>query len=95
MAHFLKKTFKHSCRFSKYSRLRIAIKVFILNGPIQTSVLFLFRLFYMTQINVVVKSVDGVLGTRTREGADESTELWRQPIKINLPSTCGNRINAL
>ena len=39
-------------RFSKYSRLRIEIKVFILNGPIPTSVLFLFRLFYMTQINV-------------------------------------------
>ena len=34
------------------------------------------------------KSIDGVLGTRTRggrmEGADESTELWRHPIKNHL-----------
>ena len=33
------------------------------------------------------KSIDGVLGTRTRggrmEGTDESTELWRHPIRDN------------
>ena len=39
----------------------------------------LFLFFYMTQIKVIDKSVDGVLGTRTHggrmEGVDESTEL--------------------
>ena len=34
------------------------------------------------------KTVDGVLGTRTRgrrmEGADESTELWRHPLLLKV-----------
>ena len=51
--------------------------------------LFLFILFfsldkYSTNLIINDKSLDGVLGTRTRGGrmvgADESTELWRQPL---------------
>ena len=38
---------------------------------------------YSTNFTIIYKRVDGVLGTRTRGsrmvGADESTELWRQP----------------
>ena len=39
----------------------------------------------------IEKSVDGVLGIRTRsrrmEGADETTELWRPPTESNLMVT--------
>ena len=38
---------------------------------------------YSTNFTINDKSIDGVLGNRTRggmmEGADESTELWRHP----------------
>ena len=43
-----------------------------------------FHLTNIAQILKMIKSVDGVLGTRTRDGkkvgADESTELWRHPL---------------
>ena len=45
--------------------------------------------------NLTIKSVDGVLGTRTRGGrmvgADESTELWRH---CNLRLTVGRQISS-
>ena len=38
---------------------------------------------YSTNFTINDKSIDGVLGSRTRggmmEGADESTELWQHP----------------
>ena len=41
---------------------------------------------YSTNYTINDKSIDGVLGSRTRggmmEGADESTELWRHPCCI-------------
>ena len=45
-----------------------------------------FRSFHCAKINLTIidKSVDGVLGTRTRggrmDGSDESTEQWRHPV---------------
>ena len=45
--------------------------------------LFLLIFVLFTNLTFIDKSIDGVLGTRTRggrmEGADESTELWRHP----------------
>ena len=42
-----------------------------------------FRPFHITNQLQIDKSIDGVLGIRTRgrrmEGADETTELWRPP----------------
>ena len=42
-----------------------------------------FRPFHITNQLQIEKSIDGVLGIRTRgrrmEGADETTELWRPP----------------
>ena len=60
------------------------LRICFLNGPIPAS----FRLFssfpHDTNQIHIDKSIDGVLGTRTRggrmEGAGESTELWRHPI---------------
>ena len=63
---------------------------FLKTGPIPAFFLFIFVLFtfefnwQVYSLNYINwKSIDGVLGTRTRgnrmEGADESTELWRQP----------------
>ena len=45
---------------------------------------------YSTNFTINDKSIDGVLGSRTRggmmEGADESTELWRHPrFSLELP----------
>ena len=41
-----------------------------------------------TNFTINVKSIDGLLGSRTRssmmEGADESTELWRHPKHMYL-----------
>ena len=62
---------------------------FLKNGPKPAS-FCLFSFFsrdkYITNLTVNDKSIDGVLGTRTRggmmEGADESTELLRHPIAI-------------
>ena len=38
---------------------------------------------YSTNLTIIEKSVDGMLGSRTRggrmEGTDESTEQWRHP----------------
>ena len=56
------------------------------NGPIPASFSVYFRLFNMLQFKLK-KSVDGVLGIRTRggkmEGANESTELeWHPEIMI-------------
>ena len=46
--------------------------------------MFIFRSFLITISIQIEKSVDGVLGIRTRGrrmvGADETTELWRPPI---------------
>ena len=46
---------------------------------------------YSTNLTINEKSVDGMLGSRTRggrmEGADESTELWRHPHILN---SCGH-----
>ena len=59
--------------------------LFFLNGPNPASFWFIFVLFHNTRTNFTLndKSIDGVLGSRTRggmmEGADESTELWRHP----------------
>ena len=61
----------------------------------QTRPLFVYFLFfsqykdkYWTNLTLYDKSVDGVLGTRTwggrMEGVDDSTELWRQPLRSNL-----------
>ena len=58
---------------------------FFLNGPILASFSVYFRLFNTLQFKFfkLEKSVDGVLGIRTRggrmEGANESTELQRHP----------------
>ena len=65
--------------------------LFLKNGPNPAS--FLFILFfshdkYSTNLTINDKSIDGVLGTRTRGGrmvgADESTELWRHPPTLFL-----------
>ena len=52
-------------------------------GPIPASFSFIFVLFHITNQLQIEKSVDGVLGIRTRGrrtvGADETTELWRPP----------------
>ena len=59
--------------------------IFLLNGPNPASSLFIFVLFshrtdkYSTNLTIIEKSIDGMLGRRTRgssmDGADESTEL--------------------
>ena len=47
-----------------------------------------FRPFHITNQLQIDKSIDGVLGIRTRgrrmEGADETTELWRPPASFSL-----------
>ena len=52
------------------------------NGPIPASFVY-FRSFLVTISIQTEKSIDGVLGIRTRGrrmvGADETTELWRPP----------------
>ena len=64
-------------------------KPFFLNGPILASFSVYFRLFNTLQFKFfkLKKSVDGVLGIRTRggrmEGANESTELRRHPNMTN------------
>ena len=65
---------------------------FFKNGPNPATFWFIFVLFsqhkdkYSTNFTTNDKSIDGVLGSRTRggmmEGADESTELWRHPENI-------------
>ena len=70
--------------------------------------LFLFISFfshdkYSTNLTINDKSIDGVLGTRTRGGrmvgADESTELWRHPNYMNVDHTrehiCPSESNCL
>ena len=59
---------------------------------------------YSTNFTIIYKSIDGVLGTRTRGGrmvgTDEFTELWRHPyhpirpkfIKIHLLSVVKSRL---
>ena len=59
------------------------------NGPIPASFLFIFVRFSLQFQYKLKKSIDGVLGIRTRGhrtvGADETTELWRPPIEtLNL-----------
>ena len=59
-----------------------------------TFVLFTFQFEWQIYNlnNIKWKSVDGVLGTQTRdgkmEGADVSTELWRHPTKSKCLSNC-------
>ena len=69
----------------------------------QTRPLFgLFRSFshykYSTNLTINDKSIDGVLGTRTRGsrmvGADKSTELWRHPESSNVVSAHNERIRS-
>ena len=60
---------------------------YLKNGPIPASFCFYFRSFLVTISIQTEKSIDGVLGIRTRGrrmvGADETTELWR-PQKLKL-----------
>ena len=54
--------------------------IVIKNGPIPASFFVYFRSFLVTISIKIEKSIDGVLGIRTRccrmVGADETTELW-------------------
>ena len=54
-----------------------------LNGPIPASFCLFSSSLHDTNQIYMDKSIDGMLGTRTRggrmEGIDESTELWRHP----------------
>ena len=55
------------------------------NGPIPASFSFIFVFCLLDTIQIQIdKSINGVLGTRTRgdimESADKLTELWRHPI---------------
>ena len=81
---------------------RYALKLLKQSIPYLFSILFLkmgltrplfayFSPFHMTNTALILqmkKSVDGVLGTRTRSGrmvgADESTELWWHPLAFFL-----------
>ena len=60
--------------------------------------LFYFRPFLITISIQIEKSVDGVLGIRTRGrrmvGADETTELWRPPY-LNLYYSILNGVGGL
>ena len=53
------------------------------NGPNPGSFCLFSSFLHGTNQILIDKSIDGVLGTRTRggrmEGVDESTELWRHP----------------
>ena len=48
--------------------------------------LFVYFRYFLDTISIIEKSVDGVLGIRTRGrrmvGADETTELWRPPMFV-------------
>ena len=54
----------------------------------QSQPLFVYFRYFLATISIIQieKSIDGVLGIRTRGrrmvGADETTELWRPPQKI-------------
>ena len=72
----------------------------------QTRPLFCLFSFFShiawTNLTINVKSVDGMLGSRTRggrmEGADESTELWRHPFNswcLSSCSTCKSLLRSL
>ena len=62
----------------EFNRIRILKKN--LNGPILASFCLFFRSFLITISIQIEKSIDGVLGIRTRGrrmvGTDETTELW-------------------
>ena len=64
-------------------RMGLLFEFFLKNGPIPASFLFIFRSFLNTISIQIEKSIDGVLGIRTRGhrmvGADKTTELWRPP----------------
>ena len=70
------------------------LNIFLKMGLTQPLFGFYFRSFsqhkdkYSTNFTINDKSIDGVLGSRTRggmmEGADESTELWLHPICLNI-----------
>ena len=74
-----------------FSKMNYVLKFFLFFFKWAKPGLFLvyFRSFsqhkdkYSTNFTINDKSIDGVLGSRTRggmmEGADESTELWRHP----------------
>ena len=51
-----------------------------------------FRPFHITNQLQIEKSVDGMLGIRTRGrrmvGADKTTELWRPPVLAKLNARC-------
>ena len=50
----------------------------------QSRPLFVYFCHFLITISIIEKSIDGVLGIRTRGrrmvGADETTELWRPPL---------------
>ena len=58
-------------------------KFFLKKGPIPASFVYFHYLTDTISIIQIEKSIDGVLGIRTRGhrmvGADETTELWRPP----------------
>ena len=70
------------------------VMFFLKNGPNPASFLFIFVVFShcmdknSTNLTINEKSVDGMLGSQTRGGkmevADESTELWRHPLIVDL-----------
>ena len=53
--------------------------------------LFVYFRYFLITISIIEKSIDGVLGTRTRGrrmvGADETTELWRPQLRDALVAT--------
>ena len=54
-----------------------------------------FRPFHITNQSQIEKSIDGLLGIRTRgrrmEGTDKTTELWRPPILYEI---CEDKIKS-
>ena len=55
--------------------------------------LFVYFCSFLVTISIQIeKSIDGVLGIRTRDrrmvGADKTTELWRPPIYLTLNELC-------
>ena len=57
---------KHGCERKTSFKLVHSVKIFLKNGPIPASFLFIFVLFLVTISIQIEKSVEGVLGIRTR-----------------------------
>ena len=58
----------------------------------QSRPLIVYSCYFLDTISISEKSVDGVLEIRTRSrkmvGTDETTELWRPPLVIDLKRIC-------